>query len=234
MSNLNINKNISVRLNTFDERAPIKKGVKSTVIHASKIKIFFESLLKNYCSLGKFVQLSVSILVDSYFDSISIDDNIKDKTKNFLVDYCSSAIEYFFGDFDKDRLNDILFLSTWFYSDDNIKNRSKELSYFNSFFKDNPSNSFYFMKKIYSCTDRSYLYSPIKKLRDNDFYLDAKEKSKLKGIDTAPSDGSYLSLSYSDQQYFNFYFIAGYFLVKLISLPYLQSVKTQQTSPEVN
>ena len=39
---------------------------------------------------------------------------------------------------------------------------------------------------------------------------------------------------YEKMRCHNFYFIAGYFLIKLISLPYLQSVKTQQTSPEAN
>lgn len=37
---------------------------------------------------------------------------------------------------------------------------------------------------------------------------------------------------YEEMRYHNLYFIVGYFLVKLISLPYLQSVKVQQISPE--
>lgn len=230
----NNNKDVFIELPTFNKHSDVSSSVKFSLIKIEKIKVFIRYFLSTYKSSNNFIDIYADILLNDYFKFNTLSRSKLSKIKEKLVMHCYKCLCFSFLKLKEDKLNELLFMSTWFYGNTNKKVRLEELSYFINFFKDRSSNSFYFMKKIYSCTDHSSLYLPIKKLRDSRFYLDTKEKSRLKGIYITPPDESYLSLPYSDQQDFNFYFIAGYFLIKLISLPYLQSIKTQQKSPEAD
>ena len=215
------NTNILIDLPTFNRYSDVSSSVKITFIKLEKVKVFFRYFLFTCESSNNFIGIYADILLNNYFGFNAIGKRKRSTLKEKITKHCLTCLYFSFLKLKENKLNELLFMSTWFYNNINKKVRLEELSYFFDLFKDKSSNSLYFMNKIFSCTDRSSLYLPSKKLRDSRFYLDTKEKSRL--------NGSYLSLTYFDRQDFNFYFIAGYFLVKLISLPYLQSVKVQPT-----